>query len=206
MQDTGEERLPLKKSASVIRCPWVDLKKPDYVAYHDSEWGVPVHDDRLMFEFLTLESAQAGLTWYTILKKRENYRTAFYGFDPDKVASFGKRDIARLLGNAGIVRNRAKIAAAVNNARCFLDIQNEFGSFDAYIWQFVGGRPIINHLRTMSDYKATSPESDRLSKDLRSRGFKFIGSTTCYAHMQATGLVNDHADTCFRKKEIIAIY
>jgi len=186
------------------RCPWVDLTKPDYVEYHDCEWGVPVHDDRTIFEFLTLEAAQAGLSWYTVLRKRESYRDAFAGFDPQKVARYGKKRIEALLKNPGIIRNRLKIAAAVNNAGKFLQVQNEFGSFDAYIWRFVDGKPIVNRLKTLKDYPATSRESDALSKDLKQRGFKFVGSTIIYAHMQATGMVNDHVEGCFRRKPIIA--
>jgi len=186
------------------RCPWVDLTKPDYVEYHDCEWGVPVHDDRTIFEFLTLEAAQAGLSWYTVLRKRESYRDAFAGFDPQKVACYGKKRIEALLKNPGIIRNRLKIAAAVNNAGKFLQVQNEFGSFDAYIWRFVDGKPIVNPLKTLKDYPATSRESDALSKDLKQRGFKFVGSTIIYAHMQATGMVNDHVEGCFRRKPIIA--
>jgi DNA-3-methyladenine glycosylase I len=186
------------------RCPWVELEKPDYVAYHDTEWGVPVHDDRLIFEFLTLEGAQAGLSWYTVLRKRENYRAAFAGFDPAKVARFGDKQVQRLMLDAGIIRNRAKILSAIHNAKRFLEVQKEFGSFDAYIWGFVGGRPKVNALKDRSDYAATSPESDAMSKDLRKRGFKFVGSTICYAHMQATGMVNDHILDCFRRKEILA--
>jgi DNA-3-methyladenine glycosylase I len=180
----------------------VDLSKPDYVEYHDVEWGVPVHDDRRLFEFLTLEAAQAGLSWYVVLRKRENYRRAFDGFEPEKVARYGDRKIARLLEDPGIIRNRAKILAAISNARAFLAVQEEAGSFDAYIWKFVGGKPIVNSFRNLRDYPATSPESDALSKDLRRRGFKFLGSTVCYAHMQATGLVNDHAVDCFRRREL----
>jgi DNA-3-methyladenine glycosylase I len=185
------------------RCPWVDMSKPDYVRYHDQEWGVPVHDERTIFEFLTLEAAQAGLSWYTVLRKRDAYRDAFAGFDPEKVARFDKRRIARLLENPGIIRNQQKILAAVNNAKRFLVVQDEFASFDAYIWRFVGGRPIVNKLRTLKDYAATSNESDALSKDLKQRGFKFVGSTICYAHMQATGMVNDHVLSCFRRGEIL---
>jgi DNA-3-methyladenine glycosylase I len=188
------------------RCPWVDLTKPDYVEYHDREWGVPVHDDKAIFEFLTLEAAQAGLSWYTVLRKRQAYRAAFAGFDPEKVARYGKRQIATLLKNAGIIRNEAKILATVNNAKKFLDVQKEFGSFDAYIWRFVDGRPIMHILKNLKDYPATSPESDALSKDLKQRGFKFVGSTICYAHMQATGMVNDHVAGCFRRQPIIAAY
>lgn len=188
------------------RCPWLDLTKADYLAYHDREWGVPVHDDRVMFEFLTLEAAQAGLSWYTVLRKRDAYRKAFAGFDPAKVAGFGERQILSLLNNAGIIRNRAKIAAAVNNAKNFLKIQEEFGSFDAYVWRFVGGEPVLHRLRSLKDYPATSSESDALSKDLKQRGFKFVGSTICYAHMQATGMINDHVIGCFRRQAIIAGY
>jgi DNA-3-methyladenine glycosylase I len=193
-------------SSSPPRCPWVDLAKPDYVAYHDSEWGVPVHDDRLHFEFLLLEGAQAGLSWYTVLRKRAAYRAAFADFDPEQVARFGDAEVAALLANPGIIRNRQKVHAAVTNARAFLDLQQEFGSFEAYVWRFVDGRPIVNSLRELSDYPATSPESDALSKDLRRRGFKFVGSTIVYAHMQATGLVNDHSTDCFRRAEIVAGY
>ena len=188
------------------RCPWVDLAKADYVDYHDREWGVPVHDDRVLFEFLTLEAAQAGLSWYTVLRKRGAYRAAFAGFDPVKVARFGKRQVGALLENPGIIRNQAKILAAINNAGKFVDVQEEFGSFDAYIWRFVGGRPIAHRLKTLKDYPATSPESDALSKDLKQRGFKFVGSTICYSHMQATGMVNDHMIGCFRRQPIIATY
>jgi len=185
------------------RCPWVDMTKPDYVQYHDEEWGVPVHDDRTIFEFLTLEAAQAGLSWYTVLRKRTAYRQAFAGFDPEKVSRFGKRRMEQLLRDPGIIRNRQKILAAVNNAKKFLAVQDEFGGFDAYIWRFVGGKPLVNKLKTLKDYPATSAESDGLSKDLKQRGFKFVGSTICYAHMQATGMVNDHVITCFRRGEIL---
>ena len=196
----------MPKKTDVRRCPWVDLSKPDYVEYHDTEWGVPVHDDRLLFEFLTLEGAQAGLSWYTVLRKRDNYRIAFDHFDPEKVARYGKRKVQELLGNAGIIRNRAKILAAINNARKFLEIQETFGTFDAYIWKFVDGKPIVHVLRQVKDYRATSRESDAMSKDLRQQGFTFVGSTVCYAHMQATGLVNDHTIACFRRQEIIKGY
>jgi DNA-3-methyladenine glycosylase I len=188
------------------RCPWGDLSKPDYLAYHDREWGVPVHDDRLLFEFLTLEGAQAGLSWYTVLRKRENYRNAFAGFDPHQVARFDERQVATLLGNPGIIRNRAKINAAIGNARGFLAVQEAFGSFDAYLWGFVDGRPIVHELRTLSDYPTTCPEGDALSRDLLQRGFKFVGPTICYAHMQAVGMVNDHTLDCFRRQEILAGY
>ena len=185
------------------RCPWLDLDKPDYVAYHDREWGVPVHDDRKHFEFLTLESAQAGLSWYTVLRKRANYRKAFAKFDPAKVARFNAAKIEQMLQDPGLIRNRRKISAAVENARHFLAVQDEFGSFSAYIWRFVGGEPIVNEFRTLADLPATSRESDALSKDLKSRGFKFIGSTVIYAHMQATGMVNDHVLDCFRRSQIL---
>jgi DNA-3-methyladenine glycosylase I len=196
----------MKNSQNRARCPWVDLTKTDYVEYHDREWGVPVHDDRTIFEFLTLEGAQAGLSWYTVLRKREAYRKAFANFDPEKVARYGKRQIDALLRNDGIIRNRAKILAAINNAKEFLSVQEKFGSFDAYIWRFVGGHPVVHRLRTLKEYPATSPESDALSKDLKQRGFKFVGSTICYAHMQATGMVNDHVAGCFRRQPIISGY
>ena len=196
----------MRPKANVPRCPWVDMSKPDYVAYHDTEWGVPVHDDRLLFEFLTLEGAQAGLSWYTILRKRENYRLAFDQFDPEKVARYGERKVQALLGNAGIIRNKAKILAAINNAQQFLAIQGSFGSFDAYSWRFVDGKPIVHRFRQLTDYPATSPESDAMSKDLKQRGFQFVGSTVCYAHMQATGMINDHVMTCARRREIIKRY
>ena len=186
------------------RCPWVDLSKPDYVAYHDEEWGLPVHDDRRLFEFLTLEAAQAGLSWYTILRKRANYRRAFADFDADKVARYTPAKIEKLLLDPGIVRNRLKVEAAVNNARQFLKVQAEFGSFDTYIWRFVEGKPIVNRLRTLKDYPARTPVSDAISKDLKQRGFRFVGSTIIYAHMQATGMVNDHALDCSRRKELLA--
>ena len=188
------------------RCPWLDLSKNDYVAYHDHEWGVPVHEDQRIFEFLTLEAAQAGLSWYTVLRKRAEYKKALANFDPEKVARFSTRQIAQLMQNAGIIRNRLKILAAINNARKFLDVQEEFGTFDAYIWRFVDGNPIVNRLKMLKDYPATSEQSDTLSRDLKQRGFKFVGSTICYAHMQATGMVNDHVINCFRRKEIIASY
>ncbi len=187
----------------ICRCPWVDLTKADYVDYHDKEWGVPVYDDRLIFEFMSLEGAQAGLSWYTVLKKRDQYRIAFENFDPVKVAGFNDQRIQKLLQNPGIIRNRLKIESTVNNARRFLEIQGAFGSFSKYIWGFVGGKPKINNIRKLSDYPATSLESDALSKDLKKRGFKFMGSTICYAHMQATGMVNDHALNCFRRKEVM---
>ena len=196
----------MPKKCAICRCPWVDLEKPDYVAYHDKEWGVPIHNDRVIFEFLTLEAAQAGLSWYTVLRKRENYRIAFSGFDPIKVARYDEKKIQQLIINPGIIRNKAKIYSAVNNAREFLKVQEQFGSFDKYIWKFVNGKPIVNTIKSPRDYVATSPESDAMSKDLKERGFKFVGSTICYAHMQATGMVNDHSVTCFRKQEIIKGY
>ena len=185
------------------RCPWLDLDKPDYVAYHDREWGVPVHDDRKHFEFLTLEAAQAGLSWYTVLRKRANYRQAFAEFDPAQVARFSAAKIEQMLQDPGLIRNRRKINAAVENARHFLAVQDEFGSFNAYVWRFVRGQPMVNEFRTLADLPATSRESDALSKDLKSRGFKFIGSTVIYAHMQATGMVNDHVLGCFRRAQIL---
>lgn len=181
------------------RCPWRGMvNDPLYIAYHDREWGVPVHDEGRWFEFLTLEGAQAGLSWATILHKREHYRRAFAGFDPARVARFGARDIARLLKNPGIVRNRLKIRAAVGNARAFVELQKEFGSFDNYIWRFVNGNPIRNRRRSHSQVPARTAISDALSRDLKKRGFKFVGSTICYAFMQATGMVDDHLVSCFR--------
>ena len=184
----------------IYRCPWC-LKFDQYIAYHDEEWGVPVHDDLVHFEFLILEGAQAGLSWSTILKKREGYRKAFAGFDPQKVARFSDTKIEKLLLDPAIVRNRLKVKAAVNNARCFLEVQKEFGSFDRYIWTFVKGVPIVNKRETLNQIPPTSKESDALSKDLIRRGFKFVGSTVIYAHMQACGLVNDHLVDCFRYPE-----
>jgi DNA-3-methyladenine glycosylase I len=179
------------------RCPWA--KSELMIRYHDEEWGVPLHDDRKLFEFLVLEGAQAGLSWETILKKRENYRAAFDQFDPIIVAKYGQKKVRQLLNNAGIVRNRLKIAAAIENAKAFLLVQKEFGSFDAYIWQFVEGKPRINSPTNITGVPATSAESDAMSKDLRRRGFRFVGSTICYAHMQATGMVDDHLADCWRR-------
>jgi DNA-3-methyladenine glycosylase I len=196
----------MPKKSDIRRCPWVDLSKPDYIDYHDKEWGVPIHDDQRLFEFLILEGAQAGLSWYTVLRKRDNYRIAFDHFDPEKVATYGERKVRELLGNSGIIRNKAKILAAISNAQRFLEIQEKFGSFDAYIWKFVDGKPIVNELKELGDYPATSRESDAMSKDLRRRGFKFVGSTVCYAHMQATGMVNDHTIACVRRQEILEGY
>jgi len=183
------------------RCDWAG-SNPLYVAYHDTEWGVPVHDDRLLFEFLVLEGAQAGLSWITILRKRENYRLSFDGFDPEKVAAYDERKFSELLANPGIVRNRLKIQAAIANAWAFLKVQEEFGSFDAYVWQFVGGQPKINAWRLMAELPAETDESRTLSKDLIRRGFRFVGPTICYAHMQATGMVNDHTVDCYRYVEL----
>ena len=174
-------------------------------AYHDREWGVPAHSDRKHFEFLVLEGAQAGLSWSTILSRRAGYRRAFANFDPEKVARFGARDLRRLLADAGIIRNRLKIESAIANAKAFLALRDEFGTFDRYVWRFVDGRTKVNRPRTLADIPATSPESDALSKDLRSRGFSFVGSTIVYAHMQATGLVDDHLESCFRKSELAAL-
>ena len=171
-------------------------------AYHDREWGVPLHDDRKLFEFLVLEGFQAGLSWNTILRKRENFRKAFHGFDVKKVARYGEKDIARLLADAGIIRNRLKVRAAVENARRFLEVQKEFGSFDRYIWGFVDGKPIRNRFRSLAELPARTPLSDRISADLKARGFRFVGSTIVYAHMQATGMVNDHLTRCSRHKEL----
>ena len=182
------------------RCHWAVNELS--IRYHDEEWGVPVHDDRCFFEFLILEGAQAGLSWDTILKKRENYRAAFAGFDPAAVARFKKPAIEKLLKDPGIVRNRLKVEAAVTNARAFLAVQKEFGSFDAYVWRFTGGRPLINSWKVSKDNPARTTESDALSKDLLKRGFRFVGSTICYAFMQATGLVMDHAITCFRYADL----
>jgi len=178
------------------RCPWAE-NEPN-TTYHDEEWGVPVHEDKELFEFLILEGAQAGLSWSTILKKRENYRKALDGFRPEKIARYGARDVKRLLADAGIVRNRLKIAATIQNAKMFAVVRKEFGSFDAYLWSFVGGKPIQNRRRKMSDVPARTAESDAMSRDLQKRGFKFVGSTICYALMQATGMVNDHLITCPR--------
>lgn len=184
------------------RCPWLDNTKPDYVAYHDNEWGVPVHDDKVMFEFLILESAQAGLSWYTILKKRDGYRRLFANFEVTEVAKFSAKDVERLMQDASIVRNRLKIEAAINNAKRFIEIQDEYGSFTKFIWAYVDNTPIVNSIDKIEDYVATSPISDALAKDLKKRGFKFLGSTTLYSHLQATGLINDHLNNCFRKHEV----
>lgn len=184
------------------RCQWV-TDDPIYVKYHDEEWGVPVYDDRKLFEFIILEGAQAGLSWLTILKKRENFRRAFSQFDPVKVSKYNKTNIKKLLNDAGIIRNRLKIEATVQNAKAFLEIQKEFGTFASYSWKFVGDKPIVNRFKTVKDIPAATAESDAFSKDLKSRGFKFVGSTIMYAHMQATGMVNDHTIDCFRFRQVL---
>ncbi len=187
---------------TICRCPWLDESKPDYVKYHDQEWGVPVYDDKKIFEFIVLESAQAGLSWYTILKRREGYRQAFANYDVEKVAKFDQEKIEQLMQTPSIIRNRLKINATINNAARFIEVQKEFGSFSHYMWSFVGHKTIVNELATLNDYPATSVESDLWSKDLKKRGFKFVGSTICYAHMQACGLYNDHSLTCYRRNEV----
>jgi DNA-3-methyladenine glycosylase I len=187
------------------RCPWIKIGDELYEKYHDTEWGVPVYDDKKIFEFLVLESAQAGLSWLTVLRKRENYRKAFAQFNPKKVAQFGKKEVTQLLNNEGIIRNRAKIAAAINNAQRFLEVQKEFGTFSKYIWSFVNHKPIQHKIKTLKEYKPKTKESDALALDLKKRGFKFLGSTTIYAHMQATGMVNDHTTTCFRYKKVYVV-
>jgi DNA-3-methyladenine glycosylase I len=188
------------------RCPWLDTTKPDYVIYHDEEWGVPLYDDTKLFEFITLESAQACLSLYTILKKRSGYKKAFANFDVKKVAQFTQDDVERLMLDEGIVRNRLKISATVNNAKRFIEIQKEFGSFSNYQWQFVGNKPIISNLNNAEDYPAITEGSTAFAKDLKKRGFKFLGPTTVYAHMQACGMVNDHSNDCFRKEEVIEAF
>jgi len=186
---------------NVKRCPWPS-DDPLMIAYHDREWGVPLHDDPKLYEFILLDGAQAGLSWSTVLRKRENYRAAYRGFDPKLVARFTLKDVERLLTNEGIIRNRLKIESAISNARKFLEVQNEFGSLDAYIWQFTGGKTIQHRCRRITDIPATSKESDAMSKDLKQRGFKFVGSTICYAFMQAAGMINDHLVDCFRYREV----
>jgi DNA-3-methyladenine glycosylase I len=190
---------PETLTSTPTRCGWAST--PLSIAYHDDEWGVPAHDDRVLFEFITLEGAQAGLSWETILKKREAYREAFADFDPARVARFTPARVERLLQNPGIVRNRLKIESTVTNAKAFLAVQKEFGSFDAYVWRFVNGSPLTNRRRTMKDLPVRTAESDALSRDLAKRGFKFVGSTICYAFMQAVGMVDDHIDGCFRKSK-----
>jgi DNA-3-methyladenine glycosylase I len=189
--------MPSKRKNEGNRCHWA--KSPLMIEYHDKEWGVPVHDDRVLFEFLILEGAQAGLSWETILNKRENYRRAFDHFDAAKIARYDAKKSRELMADAGIVRNRLKIASTISNAKAFLDVQKEFGSFDRYIWQFVGGRPKVNRWRSSQRLPARTPESDAMSKDLKRRGFRFVGSTICYAFMQAVGMVNDHAADCIHR-------
>ena len=186
------------------RCEWGTVSQL-YIDYHDNEWGVPIHDDRTLFEFLILEGAQAGLSWETVLKKRENYRKAFSNFDPVKVSRYSDKKVEALMGNKGIIRNSLKITSAINNAKRFLEVQKEFESFETYIWQFVNGKPITNRFKSIQELPATTKESDVMSKDLKKRGFTFVGPTICYAHMQATGMVNDHIVGCFRYKEIKAL-
>lgn len=191
----------MTRGNSIRRCEW-STSDPLYIEYHDKEWGVPLHDDRQIFEFLCLEGAQAGLSWITILKKRDHYRKAFDRFDPQKVAQYDQKRIANLLQNPGIVRNRLKVNAFVTNARAFLAVQEEFGTFDKYVWRFVGGKPRQNRWKTIRQIPSNTPESDAMSKDLKQRGFTFVGSTICYAHMQATGMVNDHVVDCHRYKTV----
>lgn len=183
------------------RCNWCESEAL-YIKYHDEEWGVPVHEDRKHFEFLVLESAQAGLSWLTILKRRENYRKAYDDFDPEIVSAYDERKVGELMENAGIIRNRKKIEASINNAIRFLDIRREFGSFDRYIWSFTDNKPVVNSYQSVMEIPATSELSDRISKDFKKRGFKFLGSVIVYAHLQATGIINDHIDSCFRKQEV----
>jgi DNA-3-methyladenine glycosylase I len=182
---------------SIFRCSWCG-SDPLYISYHDLEWGVPLHDDRRLFEMLTLEGAQAGLSWLTVLRKREGYRRAFAGFDPQTVADYGESDVARLLADPGIVRNRLKVASTISNARSVLEVQARYGSLDAFLWSFVDGVPIRNHWHSMAEIPASTPLSDRMSRELKRHGFRFVGSTICYAYMQATGMVNDHLVDCFR--------
>jgi DNA-3-methyladenine glycosylase I len=184
------------------RCGWATLDDPVYRAYHDEEWGVPVHDERRLFEFLVLEGAQAGLSWATVLKKRENYRRAFEGFDPGKVARYDGRKANRLLSDPGIIRNRQKVHSAITNAKALLEVKKDFGTFDAYLWSFVGGKTRVNAWRSTTEIPAMTPESLAMSRDMVARGFKFVGPTICYAHMQATGMVNDHIVSCFRYSEL----
>lgn len=186
-------------SPALPRCGWA-TSDPLYLAYHDEEWGVPVHDDRRLFEMLILEGAQAGLSWITILKRREGYRRAFQGFDPERIARYGKKDVNRLLADTGIIRNRAKVAATIKNAQAYLALAEEAGSLDRFLWQFVGGKPKVNRWRTLKDVPAETPESKALSKELKRRGFGFVGSTICYAFMQAVGMVDDHVLSCFKRQ------
>ena len=185
------------------RCPWVPLDKPDYVAYHDHEWGVPLFEDQKLFEFLILEGAQAGLSWLTVLRKREHYRKVYLEFDPALVAQFDKTIVEKLLRDPGIIRNRLKIESSIDNAKAFLEVQQQFTSFADYLWRFVEGKPIVNSLRTMADYPTTSSEAKSLSRDLKQRGFRFVGPTICYAFMEAVGMVNDHSIDCFRREELL---
>ncbi len=199
MRSQQSEPAPEPKEEK-IRCGWC-AAAPEYIRYHDEEWGVPLHDDLALFEFLILEGAQAGLSWLTILRKRDAYRRAFAQFDPEKVARFGDKDVARLLADAGIVRNRLKIAAAITNARLFLEVAAKHGSFDAFIWNFVDGKPTVNHWKRLEQIPAKTAASDTISREMKKLGFKFVGSTIIYAHMQATGMVNDHLVSCFRHAE-----
>jgi DNA-3-methyladenine glycosylase I len=191
----------MPRSNQLIRCDW-SLDHPLMIRYHDAEWGVPVHDDRKLFEFIVLDGAQAGLSWRTILLRREGYRHAFHNFDVKKVARYDAKDVKRLLNDAGIIRNKLKVRSAIINAQKLLEVQEEFGTFDRYIWQFVAGKPRVNHFKSLKQLPATSKESDAMSKDMRQRGFTFVGSTICYAFMQAAGMVNDHLVTCFRHREV----
>jgi len=200
-----DDKTPAPRMNEPKRCGWANVQDSLYVEYHDREWGVPVHDDRTIFEFLVLEGAQAGLSWGTILRKRENFRRAFSEFDPVKVASFDGQTVRRLLQNPGIIRNGLKVNSAIQNAKAFLEVQREFGSFDSYIWAFVGGRPKVNRWKRLREIPAATPESEAMSKDLIRRGFRFVGPTICYAHMQATGMVNDHLVSCFRFGEIATL-
>lgn len=195
----------MPKQKAIVRCPWSIKGNDLYITYHDTEWGVPAWDDQTQFEFLILEGAQAGLSWSTILNKREGYRAAFAGFDPERIARFGKRDFNRLMNDAGIVRNRLKIQSAISNARAYLEFQEKQGGFARHLWSFVGGKPIQHRFTEQNQVPAISPESDAISKDLKKRGFRFVGSTIIYAHMQATGMVNDHVTGCFRFKECGAL-
>ena len=192
--------MPTTPDPSLPRCGWA-TSDPLYLAYHDEEWGVPLHDDRRLFEMLILEGAQAGLSWITILKRREGYRRAFHGFDAEKIARYGEKDVARLLTDPGIIRNRAKVEATIKNAQIYLEVVEETGSFDAYLWGLVGGKPRINHWKTLKEIPPETPESKAMSKELKRRGFGFVGSTICYAFMQAVGMVDDHVATCFRRRK-----
>jgi len=187
---------------NITRCPWCGTTEELYIKYHDEEWGVPVRDDQKLFEFIVLEGAQAGLSWITILRRRENYRAAFANFDVSKVVRFGDVDVTRLLGDSGIIRNKAKIQSTIKNAKVFLDVAEEFGSFSAYLWGFVENKPVINAWSEMSQIPAITPLAEKISKDMKKRGFSFFGPTVCYAHMQATGMVNDHLTSCFRYREL----